>query len=81
MKKLISLMLVLATLLSFNIVSNFNVRAENYCKASVVIEKSTNRVLFERNKDEKLAMASTTKIMTALVTLENCENLDENAVT
>ncbi len=77
MKKLISLMLVLATLLSFNIVSNFNVRAENYCKASVVIEKSTNRVLFERNKDEKLAMASTTKIMTALVTLENCENLDE----
>lgn len=50
---------------------------ENFCKASVVIEKNSHRVLSEFNKDERLANASTTKIMTALVTLENCNNLDE----
>lgn len=44
---------------------------------SVVIEASTGRVLFEKGKDKQLAMASTTKIMTALVAIENTKNLDE----
>ena len=55
-------------------------RAENlYTSASggCVIEGSTGRVLFEKNKDKKLAMASTTKIMTAITAIENCDDLDE----
>lgn len=44
-------------------------------KAAVLIEADTGRVLFAKNKDECLPMASTTKIMTALITLE-AENLD-----
>lgn len=39
-------------------------------KAAVLIEADTGRVLFAKNKDECLPMASTTKIMTALITLE-----------
>lgn len=39
--------------------------------AAVVMEVSTNRVLFESNANECMPMASTTKIMTALVALEN----------
>ena len=46
-------------------------------KSGVVIEAETGRVLLEKNKDEKLPMASTTKIMTALVALENTYDLDE----
>lgn len=46
-------------------------------KSMCVIEQTTGRVLIEKNKDERLAMASTTKIMTALVALENCKELDE----
>ena len=42
-------------------------------KAAVVMEVYSNRVLYAKNADEQLAMASTTKIMTALVVLENCE--------
>ena len=42
-------------------------------KAAVVIEAETGRVLYEKNADEVLPMASTTKIMTALVVLENAE--------
>lgn len=44
---------------------------------AVVIESDSLRVLAEKNKDQKLAMASTTKIMTALVAIENTQNLDE----
>lgn len=39
--------------------------------AAVVIEQGSGRVLFAQNETERLPMASTTKIMTALVTLEN----------
>lgn len=46
-------------------------------KSMCVIEQTTGRILLEKNKDERLAMASTTKIMTALVALENCKDLDE----
>jgi len=46
-------------------------------KAMVTIEANTKRVLYEKNKDERLPMASTTKIMTALCALDNEANLDE----
>lgn len=46
-------------------------------KSAVVLEADSGRVLFEKNKDQRLAMASTTKIMTALVAIENTQNLDE----
>lgn len=45
-------------------------------KSAVLIDKNSKRIFFEINKDEPLPMASTTKIMTALITLEQ-ENLDE----
>lgn len=82
MKKIVSFSLIVITffLISINFIKDTNkiVNAEGAYKACVVIESSTKRVLNEFNKDERLAMASTTKIMTALVTLDNCHNLDEN---
>ena len=39
-------------------------------KGAVLIDSVNGRVYFEYNKDEKLPMASTTKIMTALIALE-----------
>lgn len=45
-------------------------------KGAVLIDGENSRVFFEHNKDEKLPMASTTKIMTALIVLEE-ENIDE----
>ncbi|MBR3018075.1 MAG: D-alanyl-D-alanine carboxypeptidase [Clostridia bacterium] len=40
-------------------------------RSSILIEAKTGRVLYENNAHEPLPMASTTKIMTALVALEN----------
>lgn len=45
-------------------------------KAAIVIELESGRVLYEQNIRERLPMASTTKIMTTMLTLEQ-ENLDE----
>ena len=45
-------------------------------KSACVIEGNSGKVLYEKNKDQKLAMASTTKIATLIVALENYENLD-----
>lgn len=47
-------------------------------RAAVVIDRASHMVLFEKNAYSKVKMASTTKIMTATVVLENCK-LDEIA--
>lgn len=39
-------------------------------KAAVVMEASTGRILYAKNEDLKLPMASTTKIMTAILAIE-----------
>src|SRR5215217_3770420 len=46
-------------------------------KAAILADESTGQVLFERNAGAGRAMASTTKVMTALLTLER---LDEDRV-
>ncbi len=48
-------------------------------QAAVVVEGSTKRVLFEKNGAQKRSIASTTKIMTAIVALENA-NAEEEIV-
>jgi len=45
-------------------------------KAALVMEARTGRVLFAQNEHEKLPIASTTKIMTTLITLEQ-PDIDE----
>ena len=40
---------------------------------AIVIERQTGRVLFEKNAYQKTAMASTTKLMTALIVAENID--------
>lgn len=46
-------------------------------RAMCVMETNSKRVLYSKNHDEKLAMASTTKIMTAITAIESGVDLDE----
>lgn len=46
-------------------------------QSMVVLETTNNSILYSKNENEKLPMASTTKIVTAITVIENCENLDE----
>ena len=46
-------------------------------KSMVVIETKNNKILYSKNENAKLPMASTTKIATAITVIDNCKNLDE----
>lgn len=48
--------------------------------SGVLINAKTGQMLFEKNADEKLFPASTTKLLTAILVLENCNNLNEKVV-
>ena len=70
---------VLAMLMIFTL-STIRANAEGIkeisAKAAIVYNGATGEVLFEKNAEERLPMASTTKIMSALIVLEQ-EGLDE----
>ncbi len=42
-------------------------------RACVVIDRNTNTILYGKNENTKRKMASTTKIMTAIIIIENCK--------
>ncbi len=44
-----------------------------YSEASILIDANTGKTLYEKNAKEKMYPASTTKIMTAILTIENCD--------
>ena len=53
---------------------------QNGAKCAVVADIKSGKLLFAKNPDERRGMASTTKIMTALVAIENCNLAKEFTV-
>nr|WP_286184042.1 hypothetical protein [Clostridium sp. CCUG 7971] len=47
---------------------------DKYSKSSILIDQDTNRVLYEKNPDAKLPLASLSKMMTFLLAIEAIEN-------
>ena len=45
-------------------------------KSAIVLDGNTGRILYDKNADERGLIASTTKIMTALIVSEQCNVLD-----
>ena len=66
-KKICAILLMLAVFLFSSLAQGVSVSA----RSAAVIEMKTGAVLFEKNADERLGMASTTKIMTAICAIEN----------
>lgn len=44
-----------------------------YSDAAILMDSATGKVLAEKNSNEKMYPASTTKILTAIITIENCK--------
>ena len=78
-KKLPKLLMVLLLLVSS--ISFSDVKAESSWGLSApyayVIDITTNQVLYSKNGDDQIYPASLTKVMTALVCIENIDDLDE----
>ncbi len=83
MKKLASFLLVFCITLSSICFSasasyktqGFSVKSE----AAALISLDTDDILYEKNIDQKRYPASITKIMTAVILMDNCTNLDDKA--
>ena len=54
---------------------------EPHCGAAILIDRKSGDVLYQKNKDEKMYPASTTKIMTAVLALENGKLTDSVTAT
>ena len=70
MKKLI--LLVLLLVIPFNVWA-FTIKSKN----AILYNLDDDEILYEVKPDEKVPIASLTKIMTALVSLEKIDNLNE----
>lgn len=46
----------------------------SYSKSAIMIEPTTNTIIYDLNKDERLAPASMTKLMTMLLIMESIDN-------
>ena len=60
---------------------NENLELNLYSKSCILIELSTNRVAYEKNANEKMYPASTTKLLTAILALEKCKLTDTVVIT
>ncbi len=64
---------ILAVLLLGTVVQAEGEPENLYAQSALLMDADTGRILFEKNGGEQLPMASTTKIMTLLVTLQNAD--------
>ncbi len=79
-KNSLILILIAIAMLMVSLVSPKVVMAREIpssAKGMVVIEGNSNEILYSYNHEAELPMASTTKIVTAILAIENTPNLDE----
>ena len=81
MKKIFFILLSLIILINVNATE---VELAKNSETAILIEATTGKILFEKDKDKKMAPASMTKIMTMLLTMEALESgkisLDEDVL-
>ena len=81
MKRVVSLLICLVLVFSpFTVINSYaNYNSELDVKSDIVLLFSLDdgTVIFSKNADKQAAPASLTKITTAILTIEHCENLDE----
>ena len=72
-------MCVILSLKSGNVYAYTLKNEELYCKSDIAMDLDSGVILFGKNNNEKIYPASTTKILTAILTIENLE-LDKKVI-
>lgn len=84
-KRIFSLILIficLFTLILPMSVSAYQITGVDlHCEAAMLISLDTGDVLFEKNADKRMYPASITKLLTALVVIENANNFETDVLT
>ncbi len=71
-KKILSVLIIMAVIIPNAVYADQN-DIDKFSKASIIIDQDSGRVLYEKNADEKLPLASLTKMMTFLLAIEAIE--------
>lgn len=79
MKKIITAIFVFTFLITISINAKAYEKPSINAESGILMDLNTGQILYEKNINEKLSPASTTKILTALITLEKCK-LDDKVV-
>ena len=72
MKKLLIIITLIVFLFPMNIYAEEDLLKN--AKSGLLIEATTGEILYEKNMDEKVAVASMTKMVAQIIILENIEN-------
>lgn len=81
LKRIISIISVLLLVVSVSVRASCLEEADLSAVSAVLYYPEHNTVLFEKNSDKRLSMASTTKIMTSLIAIEENTPLREVKIT
>lgn len=75
LKRLFILFFIITLFITNNYIYASNKSDENIdisAESAILIDSSTKKVLYSKNSNKKMYPASTTKILTAIITIENC---------
>ena len=75
-KRFLMILIMLIFILNFSMSYGNSEPPEISAGAAILIDSSSEKILYSKNENEKMYPASTTKILTAILTIENC-NLDD----
>ena len=75
-KIFIVLILLIMILSNFSFVFSVSEEPKLLSEAAILIDSKTGKILYDKNSNKKMYPASTTKIVTAILTLEHC-NLND----
>lgn len=75
-KKFLLFMIMLIFILHTSVSYGISDTPEISAGAAILIDSSSEKIIYSKNEFEKMYPASTTKILTAILTIENC-NLDD----
>ena len=74
--KFLIILIMFVLMMNFSISYGSSEPPEISAGSAILIDSSSNKILYSKNENEKMYPASTTKILTAILTIENC-NLDD----
>ena len=78
MKNIKRLLILLILLIPFNVFALSDDDIDIYSNNAIVIILNNNEIVYEKNKDEVIDIASMQKIMTTIVAVENIDSMDES---
>lgn len=75
-KKILVLLIISINILSISKTYAISAPPEVLAETAILIDSSSEKIIYSKNENERMYPASTTKILTAILTIENC-NLED----